>query len=82
MHFRNILRFAQHVGDVLPAEETRPAVSVADGLGQQFWDLNGIYTHTHTFFCVDLEISHIVSGEERNKNQLDLFYKMNSLFTK
>lgn len=43
MHFRNILRFAQHVGDVLPAEETRPAVSVADGLGQQFWDLNGIY---------------------------------------
>lgn len=36
MHFRNILRFAQHVGDVLPAEETRPAVSVADGLGQQF----------------------------------------------
>ena len=45
MHFRNILRFAQHVGDVLPAEETRPAVSVADGLGQQFWDLNGIYTH-------------------------------------
>jgi hypothetical protein len=28
---------------VLPAEETRPAVSVADGLGQQFWDLNGIY---------------------------------------
>lgn len=52
MHFRNILRFAQHVGDVLPAEETRPAVSVADGLGQQFWDLNGIYIVQGLVFLV------------------------------